>query len=117
MPNDEGRKVALIAVPNYGGIYGSLQRWCDTPNLALHNLEIMNPCALTALVDSPDVEHVCAYPFGAMSPSLVNLDKRLPRSVAKLLFLGVNAIGLLQPLTIEAIAPMLVLEVQKGPIA
>jgi len=105
--------VALIAVPNYGGIYGSLQRWCDAPNLALHNLEIMNPCALTALVDSPDVESARAYPFGAMSPWLVSFDKRLPRFVAKLVSRGVNAMGLLQPLTIEAFAPMLVLEVHK----
>jgi 2-polyprenyl-3-methyl-5-hydroxy-6-metoxy-1,4-benzoquinol methylase len=109
--------LALIAVPNYGGVYGSLQRWCDAPNLALHNLEIMNPCALTALVDSSDVERVCALPFGAMSLWLVNLDKRLPRSVAKLVSLGVNAMGLLQPLTIKVLAPLLVLEVRKGPIA
>jgi 2-polyprenyl-3-methyl-5-hydroxy-6-metoxy-1,4-benzoquinol methylase len=107
--------VALIGVPNYGGVYGSLQRWCDAPNLALHNLEIMNPCALTELVDSPDAESTRAYPFGAMSPWLVNLDKRLPRSVAKLVSFGVNAMGLLQPLTVKALAPMLVLEVRKGP--
>ena len=109
--------VALMAVPNYGGIYGSLQRWCDAPNLALHNLEIMNACALTELVDSPDVETVRAYPFGSMSPWLVSFDKRLPKFAAKLVSLGLNATGLLQPLTIKALAPMLVLEVKKGPIA
>lgn len=109
--------VALIAIPNYGGIYGSLQRWCDAPNLALHNLEIMNPYALTALVDSPDVESARAYPFGVVSPWLINLDKRCPRFLAKMVSLGVNAIGLLQPLTIEALAPMLVLEVRKGSVA
>lgn len=109
--------VALIAVPNYGGLYGLLQHWCDAPNLELHNLEIMNPCAMTALVDSPDVESAHAYPFGAMSPWLVNLDMRLPRFVAKLVSLGVNAMGLLQPLTIGALAPLLILEVRKGPAA
>lgn len=108
--------VALIAVPNYGGVYGLLQRWCDAQNLALHNLEIMNPIALAELVESPDVESVRAYPFGVMSPWLVNLDKRLPRSVAKLVSLCVNAIGLIQPLTIEALAPLLVLEVRKRPV-
>lgn len=107
--------MALIAVPNYGGLYGLLQRWCDAPNLELHNLEIMNPFALTALVDSPDVKSARAYPFGAMSPWLVSLDKRLPRFVAKLVSLGVNAMGLLQPLTIGALAPLLILEVRKGP--
>lgn len=106
--------VALIAIPNYGGLYGLLQRWCDAPNLGLHNLEIMNPCALTALVDSPDVESARAYSFGAMSPWLVSFDKRLPRFVAKLVYLGVNAMGLLQPLKIGALAPLLVLKVRKG---
>jgi 2-polyprenyl-3-methyl-5-hydroxy-6-metoxy-1,4-benzoquinol methylase len=108
--------LALIAVPNYGGFYGSLKRWFDESNLALHNLEIMDPCALAALVDSPDVKNVCAYPFGVMSPWLVNLDKRLPHSMAKLISLGVNAMGLLQPITIKALAPMLVLEVWKGSV-
>lgn len=109
--------VALIAIPNYGGLYGLLQRWCDAPNLELHNLKIMNPCSLTALVCSSDIENVYAYPFGVMSPWLVNLDKRLPRSVAKFVSLGVNAMGLLQPLTIKPFAPLLVLEIRKGPTA
>jgi len=109
--------VALMAVPNYGGVYGSLQRWCDAPSLTLHNLEIMNARALTALVDSPDVETVRAYPFGSMSPWLISFDKRLPGFAAKLVSLGINATGLLQPLTIKALAPMLVLEVKKGPVA
>lgn len=110
--------VALIAIPNYGGIYGELQRWFDGPNLALHNQEIMRPSALTALVDSLNVvESTRAYPFGVVSPWLISLDKRWPRFAAKLVSLSVNAIGLLQPLTINAIAPMLVLEIRKGPIA
>jgi len=107
--------VALITVPNYGGLYGFLQRKFDGPNLALHNMEIMNPRALVALLDLSDVESVCAYPFGAMSPWIVSLDKRLPRFAAKLVSLGVNAMGLLQPITIEAFAPLLVLEVWKSP--
>jgi len=109
--------MALIAVPNYGGLYGLLQRWCDAPNLELHNLEIMNPYALATLACSPDIENAHAYPFGTMSPWLVNFDKRLPRHVAKLISLGVNAIGLLQPLTIKALAPLLVLEIRKGSAA
>lgn len=108
---------ALIAIPNYGGVYGSLQRWCDAPNLALHNLEIMDTYSLAALVDSPDVESACAYPFGNISPWLIDFDKRLPRLVTNLVSFGVNAIGLLQPLTVKALAPMLVLEIRKGPAA
>jgi SAM-dependent methyltransferase len=107
--------LALITVPNYSGVYGSLQRWFDAPNLMLHNLDIMNPCALKALADSQDVESVYAYHFGAVSPWLINLDKRCPPFLARMVSLGVNAIGLLQPLSIDALAPMLVLEVRKRP--
>lgn len=107
--------VALIAVPNYGGVYGSLQGWFDAPNLALHNLEIMDARALELLVDAQDAGSVRAYPSGAMCPWLVSFDKRLPRFVARFLNLGVNALGLLQPMMIEALAPLLVLEVRKRP--
>jgi 2-polyprenyl-3-methyl-5-hydroxy-6-metoxy-1,4-benzoquinol methylase len=105
--------MVLIVVPNYGGIYGWLQRWSDASNLALHNLEIMSPNALMALADLPNVESVRAYFFGAMSPWLVNFDKRLPSFLSKLVFFGVNAIGLLQPIFIKSLAPMLVLEIKK----
>lgn len=109
--------LVLITIPNYQGIYGLLQRWCDAPNLELHNLNVMTPSALTALVDSKNVKSVRAYHFGTMSPFLVNFDKRMCRFLAEIIYLGINAIGLLQPLTIKAIAPLLVLEIRKGPIA
>jgi len=106
--------VALLAVPNYGGIYGVLQSWCDAPNLTLHNLEIMHPDALVALVDTSEAAQTRAYPFGRMSPWLVSLEKRMPRTAARMLSLGVNAMGLLQPVTIASLAPLLVLEIQKA---
>ena len=108
--------VALIVVPNYGGVYGSLQRWCDAENLTLHNLEIMNPSALEKLADASEFEKVSAYPFGKMSPWLVSLDKKLPRIISKPLYLVMNAIGLLQPVTIKMLAPVLVLEIRKNPV-
>lgn len=108
--------VVLIVVPNYGGVYGSLQRYCDPDNLTLHNLEIMSPSALKELVDSPDVGNTLAYAFGSMSPWLVTLEKRLPWSVARLVSLGINALGLVQPIKIKSIAPMLVLEIRKGQV-
>jgi len=30
--------MALITIPNYGGIYVSVQEWCDPENIALRNL-------------------------------------------------------------------------------
>jgi SAM-dependent methyltransferase len=105
---------ALIAVPNYGGLYGKLQQWCDPANLALHNLQIMTPSALRALVPE-SVGRAQGRAFGAIDPWLVSLDRRLPAPLAKAVSLGVNALGLAQPGTITACAPLLVLEVKKRP--
>lgn len=105
--------VALITVPNYRGLYGRLQEWCDKPNLALHNLEIMELGALARLVDPGELASVRTYYAGSFSPWIICFETRLPRSLARLLALGSNAVGLLQPFTIRALAPMLVLEVKK----
>jgi 2-polyprenyl-3-methyl-5-hydroxy-6-metoxy-1,4-benzoquinol methylase len=108
--------LALITVPHYGGVYGTLQRWCDPASMERHNTAIMTPRALSALVNPQGIESVRAYPCGSMSPWLLDLDRRLPRIAATTASLLVNAVGLLQPATIHAVAPLLVLEVRKGPV-
>lgn len=106
--------VAIMMVPNYGGIYGRIQSWCDPPNLAIHNLNIMNVEALRALVStSPEIESVRAYPFGTVDPAIVSFEKKLPRFLVMALNLSLVAIGILQPVAIDALAPMLILEVRK----
>lgn len=106
--------VALISIPNYGGIYGNIQRWCDAPNLDIHNFDIMTLDSLSALVNiSTDIESVRAFAYGSIDPWMLSLEKKLPRYFSKLLCLSLNSVGLLQPFTINAIAPMLVLEVRK----
>ena len=105
--------VALIGVPNYAGLYGSLQRRVDPENLALHNLNIMTLDALLRLVEpSPSVE-AKTYHFGRVSLWLVNLERRLPRTLALMLQIAANMIGHLQPFTVPALAPTLVLEIHK----
>jgi hypothetical protein len=108
--------LVLITIPNYAGIYGLLQRWCDAKSLEMHNLEIMNLESLKTLVDSPNIKNVRAYHSGVISPWLISFDKLLPNFAAKSLSFFLNAIGLLQPTTIDAIAPMLVLEIRKGTV-
>lgn len=105
--------LVIITVPNYRGIYGRLQRWCDPANLDLHNLDIMTVPGLAGLVDPSEVEEVRAYAAGSISPWIVSLDRKLPRPAALALWMGCNLLGLVQPLTIKALAPMLVLEVRK----
>jgi 2-polyprenyl-3-methyl-5-hydroxy-6-metoxy-1,4-benzoquinol methylase len=106
--------VAVIVIPNYGGIYGRLQHWFDSSNIKLHNIEIMNLQGLKSLADSLEAQSSRVYTFGSMSPWLVNFDKRLPGFAAKVISLGINVIGLLQPFTIKSMAPLLVLEIRKG---
>lgn len=106
--------VAIITIPNYGGIYGRIQGWCDAPNLALHNTYIMTPDTLSVLVgNSAEIESVRAFAFGNINPWMLSLEKKLPRLISKFLSLSLNTLGLLQPFSIAAIAPMLVLEVRK----
>jgi 2-polyprenyl-3-methyl-5-hydroxy-6-metoxy-1,4-benzoquinol methylase len=105
--------IALITIPNFDGLYGRLQRWCDPALLALHNLDIMNAHALELLVQSRDAQSVRAYRSGNVSAWRFTLDRKVPKSVARAVWLGVNAFGLLQPATIGFLAPLLVLEVTK----
>lgn len=106
--------LALMVVPHFGGVYGAVQRWCDPSLLAMHNTSIMSPRSLSELVNRRGVESVRAYPFGSVSPWAVSPHRQLPRVASLATSLAVNALGLLQPLPIRAVAPLLVLEVRKG---
>lgn len=107
--------MAIMTVPNYGGIYGSLQRICDPDNLAIHNLEIMSPGALRSLVAESSAWQPHAYAFGRMSPTVVNWGRRMPRILAVALMHGLNALGRVQPRDIRTLSPWLVLEVRRVP--
>ncbi|MBM4300097.1 MAG: class I SAM-dependent methyltransferase [Deltaproteobacteria bacterium] len=101
---------ALITIPNYGGIYGTLQRFFDPENLDIHNLNIMRPGPLARLAPSDLACQTAAYPAGRISPWVLSLHKRWPLPAARIINHLVNLLGLLQPFDIGALAPMLVLE-------
>lgn len=105
--------IAVITVPNYGGIYGRMQSKCDPENLDLHNTNIMNVKALELLVDPSLKCAVRAYPYGRPSLWLVNLERRLPRPLARLIQWTVNFLGHLWPDSVAASATSLVLEVRR----
>ncbi len=102
---------AIIAIPNYSGIYGHLQQVFDPANLLLHNQEIMNSSALLSLVPHSLRNNARAYPFGRLSGTLVSFSTRLPIWASKGLTVLSNAIGLLQPVDIRPLCPLLVLEI------
>ena len=103
---------ALVIIPNYGGIYGRMQKYFDPENLALHNLEIMSPAALKKLLPQGLVENVRGYPSGRFSLMLI-LDKKLPIWLARSLTFCLSVIGHLQPCVLPALCPLLVLEFSK----
>lgn len=105
---------AIITVPNYGGVYGRLQRRLDPENLGLHNLSIMTIDALKRLAPPGLAEDVTAYPAGRLSPGLLHLRHRYPTWLAAGLSHAMNVAGLLQPVDIAPLCPMLVLEIVRS---
>lgn len=100
--------VAIITIPNYGGVYGRLQGKLDPENLSLHNTNIMSPPRLAELVPADLAELVEARPAGRVSAGLVSLERAVPGVLAKAIFWGVNAAAHLQPFVVNALAPRLV---------
>jgi 2-polyprenyl-3-methyl-5-hydroxy-6-metoxy-1,4-benzoquinol methylase len=103
----------LVLVPNYGGIYGRLQRYFDPDNLAIHNLAIMDEPALKSLAPSTLADDVTAFRAGRMSPWLVSFDRRWPSLVSRPLRFALNAAGLVQPFDIPWLCPMLALTIRR----
>jgi 2-polyprenyl-3-methyl-5-hydroxy-6-metoxy-1,4-benzoquinol methylase len=106
--------VALIAIPNYGGIYARLQRHLDPANLGIHNLSIMSGSALAKLAP-PELSHATsARARGRFDPFLLSFDRRLPGFAATGLTLALRMIGLCQPLEIGPLCPLLVLRITRN---
>ena len=105
--------VALIHVPNYGGIYGAIQSRLDPDNLALHNLHIMSLPALAALAPLRAGLRVRSYYWGRMSPWILSLSRLGPGRTGTALSWMLNGLAQLQPLTVERLAPMLVLQIDQ----
>jgi 2-polyprenyl-6-hydroxyphenyl methylase/3-demethylubiquinone-9 3-methyltransferase len=106
---------AIITIPNYGGIYGKLQRWAEPENLStgVHNLDIMDTGALSGLISRQPTGQVSSYRWGLMSCGLVNWKGKLPSPVARLLTGMLYLTSLMQPFQIDWLAPSLVLEFTK----
>ncbi len=104
---------ALILIPNYGGIYGRIQRHFDPENLEIHNLNIMNCGAMSRLSPGNMIAQATSFRTGKISPWLISFDKTWPRSTATLAKLVLNGIGLLQPFDIGVLCPMIALKLKR----
>lgn len=104
---------ALIAIPNYSGVYLRLQGWCDPENLKIHNLRIMNEDSLSALAPKlPDMK-TRSFRYGRFSPWLISLPAKFG-TFGKLISWGINFAVYFQFLEIKSFCPLVVLEVQRA---
>ena len=104
---------ALLVIPNFGNpLYGRIQRFLDPENLGIHNIDIMTCAALAKL--APNGVTAKAYHYGRLTPWILSLDKKMPKTMAFALSASINAMGLLQPITVDALSPWLVLELTRG---
>ena len=104
---------AIVAIPDYGGIYGWLQRRLDPANLAVHNLRIMSPTALARLAPAELSGTIRTYRAGRLSPWQLSLERRLPSPLGRIAALALNGVGLVQPADISPFCPLLVLEISR----
>jgi 2-polyprenyl-3-methyl-5-hydroxy-6-metoxy-1,4-benzoquinol methylase len=105
--------VALMTVPRYRGIYGTLQRYFNPESLLYHNLEIMTPEALADLAPRDGSVRVRTYTFGRLSPWVLSTEKRWPPPVVFAVAHLFNLAALLQPVDVPALSPTVVLELTK----
>lgn len=101
---------AVIIIPNYGGIYGRIQRHLDPENVAIHNTNIMERHRFADLMPDDIARSVHVSHAGRMSLGLVSIDRILPRPLAMATFWGVNAVALAQPFDVDSLAPWLLCE-------
>jgi 2-polyprenyl-3-methyl-5-hydroxy-6-metoxy-1,4-benzoquinol methylase len=104
--------VAVIAIPNYGGVLGRMQEKLDPANLEIHNTRIMNEKSLAELAPAGNYR-VRSFAWGRFSPWILSLSRMLPSKAALGLSMLGNLAGLAQPMDMRAIAPLLVLEIRK----
>lgn len=104
--------VAVIAVPNYSGPYLALQKRCDPANLAIHNLDIMNPPAMLSLAPSSSGLTARSFVFGRFSPWLISMGTQWGAPGKAMSWL-LNFLSHLQPVDIPSLCPLVVLEVRR----
>lgn len=103
---------ALIAIPNYSGLYLKLQQWCDPGNLDIHNLAIMNEQSMYDLAPQAKDLTVRAFCYGRFSPWLISLPLKMGR-FGTFISWGVNFLSFLQPIVIKSLSPLIVLEIKR----
>jgi 2-polyprenyl-3-methyl-5-hydroxy-6-metoxy-1,4-benzoquinol methylase len=105
---------AVIAVPNFAGVRSTLLRRIRPDLAPLHNFSIMSVEGLMSLVPAHLASGARAYSFGRFSLWHFGVQNLTPTPVGWLLAYGTNVVGLLQPLDIRLLCPLLVLDITRA---
>lgn len=100
----------IMAIPNFGGFQGRLMKHLAPDAAALHNLSIMTPRALLRLAAPPFVK-ARTFRSGRFALWHCGLERIYPRVLGQALLLAANGVGLLQPLDVGFLCPLLALEI------
>lgn len=105
--------IVVMFIPNYGGIWGRLQRRIDPANLEIHNIDMMNIPAMTRLMQARRCEILKIGYVGSFSASILVFDKVLPPRLCNYLSKFVNLISTFLPVPIGRLSPQIVTVVRK----
>jgi 2-polyprenyl-3-methyl-5-hydroxy-6-metoxy-1,4-benzoquinol methylase len=105
--------VAIIAIPNYSGIYKICQRYFFPQNLSIHNLEIMSEKELLKLAPKCSGYTSTSFSYGRFSPGLISFSNKYGKLGWGIAF-GLNLVSHFQPFIVKSIAPLLVLEIKRN---
>lgn len=104
---------AILLFPNYGGLYGRMQRFFDSENLSIHNLEMMTRNGLTPYLNSSLIRSYRLYRYGRPHLELVSLERRAGR-IGRHMKLVANLAGWMMPWRCGPLSPNWVLEIQRA---
>lgn len=104
--------IALILLPNYGGVYGRMQHFFDPANLAIHNTGIMAPGGVDGCIPALASEHRF-FRAGRPHLELVSLDRRIGR-IGRLIRLAANVGGWILPSRCGPLSPLWVLRLRRA---
>ena len=102
--------IAIITIPDFKRVYGAILARTNKAIYDTHNIELMTIEALAAVAPPSTVVNV--FRFGRLSPWFLSHDT--PKSVLlRTLFYAVNVAGLLQPMQISTLCPMIAMTLKK----
>lgn len=104
---------ALLSIPNYTNLYGTIKAHFDPEYTKYHNLSIMNEQSLRALAPMSLCETVRVYPYGRIGSWGLGLHNKWPRWAVYLAGGFLNLLGFMQPGCLPGMNTLWILEMKR----